>query len=208
MEDFIYVDGVGLEPAAAHKLIIGCVAPRPIAWVTTVGADGTVNAAPFSSYNYVATSPTLLAINIESRNGVPKDTARNILETGEFVVNVVTEANMELMHRCGEEFAPHISEADALGITLLASRCVKPPRIACTPVQMECKLDQAVVLGDGLNTLFIGRVVAYHLSPEIYDGSRVDSVKMRPIARMGGPFYAGLGEIFQMGAGQVVAKPV
>lgn len=196
MGKFIYVDGIEIDPSTAHKLIVGCVVPRPIAWVTTINAAGRVNAAPFSSYNYVATRPTLLAINIESRNGSPKDTANNILETGEFVINVATEATMELMHRCAEDFAPDVSEVQELGIELLQSRCVNPPRIASTPVQMECRLDQALVLGEGLSTLFIGRVVAYHLSAEIYDGSRVDSVKMRPLARMGGPYYAGLGEIF------------
>ena len=89
-----------------------------------------------------------------------------------------------------------VSETDALGIELLDSHRVKPPRIACTPVQMECRLDQAIVLGRGINTLYIGEVIAFHLSPEVYDGRRVDGVKMRPVARLGGPYYAGLGEIF------------
>ena len=122
MGKFIYVDGIEIDPSTAHKLIVGCVVPRPIAWVTTINAAGRVNAAPFSSYNYVATRPTLLAINIESRNGSPKDTANNILETGEFVINVATEATMELMHRCAEDFAPDVSEVQELGIELLQSR--------------------------------------------------------------------------------------
>ncbi|MEO8153239.1 MAG: flavin reductase family protein [Rhizobacter sp.] len=196
MDDFIYVDGEGLDAVAAYRLMIGCVTPRPVAWITTVNAEGRVNAAPFSSYNYVATSPPMVAVNIAMRAGGIKDTARNIRETGEFVVNVVTEATLDLMHRSGEDFAPEVSEAQVLGIPLVASRRVRPPRIASTPIQMECRLDQAVVLGRGINTLFIGEVIAFHLSPEIYDGHRVDSVKMRPIARLGGPYYAGLGEIF------------
>jgi flavin reductase (DIM6/NTAB) family NADH-FMN oxidoreductase RutF len=196
VDDFIHVDGEGLDTETAYRLIIGCVVPRPVAGSTTMGADGHVNAAPFSSYNYVATSPPMIAVNIATRVGQVKDTARNIRETGEFVINVSTEATMELMHRCGEDFAPPVSEAEALGLELLPSRRVKPPRIAITPVQMECRLDQAIVLGRGVNTLFIGEVVAFHLSPEVYDGRRVDSVKMRPIARLGGPYYAGLGEIF------------
>ena len=121
---------------------------------------------------------------------------RNIRETGEFVVNVATEATLELMHACGENYAPDVSETDALGIALLPSRRVRPPRIAATPVQMECWLDQAIVLGRGVNTLYIGEVVAFHLSPEVYDGERVDSIKLRPVSRLGGPFYAALGEIF------------
>ena len=196
MNDFVYVDGCGLDTDAAYRLIIGCVTPRPVAWITTVDAQGRVNAAPFSSYNYVATSPPMVAVNIAKRAGAIKDTARNIQASGEFVINVATEACMDLMHRCGEDYAPEVSEADALGIELLPSRHVVPPRIAVTPVQMECRLDQAVVLGRGVNTLYIGEVVAFHLSPQVYDGQRIDSVKLRPIARLGGPYYAGLGEIF------------
>lgn len=108
---------------------------------------------------------------------------------------------MDLMHSCAEDYGPEVSEVRELGIELLPSRCIGPPRIACTPVQMECRLDQTLVLGEGMSTLFIGRVVAYHLAADIYDGNRVDSVKMRPLARMGGPYYAALGEIFHRPVG-------
>ena len=195
---FICVDGASLDTETAYRLVVGCVAPRPVAWITSVDEQGRVNAAPFSSYNYVATSPPMLAINIAARagDGRTKDTARNILASREFVVNVATEHNMELMHQSAQEFAPEVSEVDVLNIPLLPSRHVKPPRIAISPVQMECRLDQAIVLGRGINTLYIGEVVAFHLSQDVYDGQRVDTARMRPIARLGGPFYAGLGEIF------------
>lgn len=196
--DFVCVDGQSLDTETAYRLVVGCVAPRPVAWITTVDAEGRVNAAPFSSYNYVATSPPMLAINIAQRAGDSrtKDTARNILASREFVVNVATEHNMELMHQSAQEFAPEVSEVDVLGIPLLPSRHVRAPRIAIAPVQMECRLDQAIVLGRGINTLYIGEIVAFHLSTDVYDGQRVDTARMRPIARLGGPFYAGLGEIF------------
>lgn len=198
---FITIESRTLDTEAAYRLLVGCVVPRPVAWITTLDAEGLVNAAPFSSYNYVATTPPMLAVNIALRPGTPvgtiKDTARNIKASGEFVVNVATEANMEVMHRCGQNFPPETSETEALGIPLLPSRIVAPPRIALSPVQMECRLDQVVVLGRGVNTLYIGEVVAFHLSPDIYDGRRVDSVAMRPVARLGGPFYAALGEIFE-----------
>lgn len=196
--DFVCVDGQALDTETAYRLVVGCVAPRPVAWITTVDAEGRVNAAPFSSYNYVATSPPMLAINIAQRAGDSrtKDTARNILTSREFVVNVATEHNMELMHQSAQEFAPEVSEVDVLGIPLLPSRHVRAPRIAIAPVQMECRLDQAIVLGRGINTLYIGEIVAFHLSTDVYDGQRVDTARMRPIARLGGPFYAGLGEIF------------
>ncbi len=196
--DFACVDGDRLDTETAYRLLVGCVAPRPVAWITTVDEEGHVNAAPFSSYNYVATSPPMVAVNIAKRpgSGHTKDTAHNIMRSREFVVNVATEHNMELMHQSAQEFAPNVSETDMLGIALLPSRHVRPPRIAISPVQMECRLDQVIVLGRGINTLYIGEVVAFHLSRDVYDGHRVDTERMRPIARLGGPFYAGLGEIF------------
>jgi flavin reductase (DIM6/NTAB) family NADH-FMN oxidoreductase RutF len=103
---------------------------------------------------------------------------------------------MEQMHRTAQEFGPEVSEPEALGIPLLPSRHVAVPRIATAPVQMECRLDQIISLGRGVNTLYIGEVVAFHLSSKVFDGKRVDSVAMQPLARLGGPFYAGLGDIY------------
>ncbi|NKC29480.1 flavin reductase family protein [Falsiroseomonas selenitidurans] len=197
---FAFVDGATLDTATAYRLLVGCVVPRPIAWITSIDAAGRVNAAPFSSYNYVATSPPMLAINIATRAGTDgqvKDTARNIRDSGEFVVNVATEATMEAMHQSAQDFPPEVSEAEALGLALLPSRLVRPPRIAAAPVQMECRLDRIVPLGRGINTLYIGEVVAFHLRGDVYDGTRVDSAALRPVARLGGPFYATLGEIIE-----------
>ena len=185
-----------MDTETAYRLLCGVVVPRPVAWITSVDADGVVNAAPFSSYNYVAHSPPMLAVNIGERRGALKDTARNITRSREFVVNVATEGSMKLLHQCSAEFAPDASEVVALGLELLPSQLVKPPRLAASPVQMECRLHQAVRLGR-LNTLYIAEVVAFHLSDAVFDGKYVDSVAMRPIARLGGPYYAALGEIFQ-----------
>lgn len=196
--NFSCIDGDSLDTETAYRLLVGCVVPRPIAWITSVNGEGVVNAAPFSSYNYVATSPPMLAVNIASRpgSGMVKDTARNIASTREFVVNVATLQDMELMHRTAQEFGPEVSEPELLGIPLLPSRHVAAPRIATAPVQMECRLDQIITLGRGVNTLYIGEVVAFHLSDQVFDGKRVDSVAMQPVARLGGPFYAGLGDIY------------
>ena len=101
-----------------------------------------------------------------------------------------------VMHASASEYPSDVSETDALNIELLTSTHIRPPRIASSPVQMECKLDQFIVLGKGRNTLYIGEVVAFHLSTDIYDGQRVDSVAMNPVARLGGPYYSALGEIF------------
>ena len=124
------IDGDQLDTETAYRLVVGCVVPRPVAWITTVDEHGRVNAAPFSSYNYVATSPPMLAVNIALRasTGDVKDTARNILRSREFVVNVATVDNMDLMHRSAAEYGPEVSEAEVLGIPLLPSRHVQPPR--------------------------------------------------------------------------------
>ena len=202
--DYVTVAASGLDMQRAYKLIIGCVVPRPIAWITTLSAAGRVNAAPFSSYNYVSHSPPMVAVNVGLRAGQLKDTARNILETREFVVNVATESARQAMHDCSADFPPEASEPEALGIALLPSRFVKPPRIAASPVHMECRLDQAVRLGTGNNTLYIGEVIAFHLSPTVFDGEKVDSAALRPLARLGGPFYTTLGQIIHA---PIVATP-
>lgn len=189
------IDAAGLDTATAYRLICGAVVPRPIAWITTVGADGVVNAAPFSSYNYVAHSPPMLAVNIGTRLGALKDTARNIRANGFFCVNVATESAMEVLHRSGADYPPEIGEPEALGIALLPGTRTPVPRIAASPIHMECRLERFVTLGRGLNTLYIGEVLAFHVSNEVYDGRNIDSVKLRPLARLGGPYYATLGEI-------------
>jgi flavin reductase (DIM6/NTAB) family NADH-FMN oxidoreductase RutF len=193
---YITVNAAGMDTATAYRLICGVVVPRPVAWITTVSALGRVNAAPFSSYNYVAHSPPMVAVNIGTRLGELKDTARNIEETGWFCVNVATEEVMETMHLCGADYPPEVGEPEALGIELLPGIVSLVPRVAASPIHMECKVDRMVSLGRGLNTLYIGEVRAFHLSETVYDGRNVDSVKLRPIARLGGPYYAALGEIF------------
>ena len=191
------LEAAGMDTATAYRLLIGAVVPRPIAWITTKSKGGVVNAAPFSSYNYVAHSPPMVAVNIGTRDGELKDTARNMVETGEFVINVATRETLEAMHGTSADYPPEASESEALGIELLPSHFVAPPRVAASPIQMECRLERALPLGRGLNTLYIGEVIAFHLSSQVFDGRYVDSVGMQPISRLGGPQYAALGEIFE-----------
>lgn len=196
MHKFVTVPAEGMDTATAYRLVCGAVAPRPVAWITTLDAHGRVNAAPFSSYNYVAHTPPMLAVNIASRLGELKDTARNIRASGHFVVNVATQDAMETMHLSAADYPPEVSETEALGIALLPGVAGPVPRIAASPIQMECRLDRFVTLGRGLNVLYIGEVLAFHLAESIYDGHYIDTVAMKPIARLGGPYYAALGEIF------------
>ncbi len=192
---FTTLDATTMDTATAYRLLVGAVVPRPVAWITTRGKNGVVNAAPFSSYNYVAHSPPMVAVNIGTKDGQLKDTARNIMETGEFVVNVATLDAMDLMHGCSADYPSETSEIEALGIELIPGERIAVPRVAVSPIQMECRLERAITLGRGLNTLYIGEVLLFHLSSTVFDGRYVDSVKMRPIARLGGPLYAELGEL-------------
>ena len=207
MADFLTVSTAGLDAPDAYRLLTGAVVPRPIAWITTLGPNGVSNAAPFSSYNFIAHSPPMVAVNIALRDGELKDTARNIRATGEFVINVVTADTLDLMHECGAEFGPEVSEPERLNIALLPGQFVGAPRIAASPVHMECRLARWIPLGQGINTLYIGEVLAFHLSTDVYDGRHIDSARLRPVARLGGPHYALIDNIVSRAARHTGARP-
>lgn len=196
IEDFSSLPAEGMDTNMAYRLLCGVVAPRPVAWITTVDENGVVNAAPFSSYNYVAHSPPMLAVNIGVRGHQLKDTARNIERSGEFVINVATIDTLDLMHQTSAEYPPDVSETETLGLALLPGRWVSVPRIAVSPVQIECRLHTRLPLSP-VNTLYIGQAQGFHLGNRVYDGKQVDTVKLNPVARLGGPYYAALGEIFE-----------
>lgn len=198
MTEFVTIDASTLETRRAYNLVCGAVAPRPVAWITTVDEEGRVNAAPFSSYNYVAHSPPMVGVNIGIRGKDLKDTAHNLRMTGEFVVNVATEDNLEAMHSCSAEYARGVSELEKAGVPTIPSKFIKPPRVAISPVQMECRIVHIIPLGRGLNTFYIGEILAFHFRSDVYDGKYVDTAKVRPVSRLGGPWYAALGKLFNM----------
>lgn len=195
-EDMTSFSAVDIDGSMAYKLVSGLVVPRPVAWISSQNEAGLVNVAPFSSFNYVAHSPAMLAVNIALQDdGTLKDTARNIRETGEFVVNITPTSALDAMNQSSAEYPANVSEAQVLDIPLMPSTQVKPPRVAVSPAQMECRLTQIVPLGTGINTLYIAEIVAFHVANTVYDGRHIDSVALDPVARLGGPFYASLGEI-------------
>lgn len=196
LDDFATLAAEGMDTNTAYRLLCGVVAPRPVAWITTIDESGVVNAAPFSSYNYVAHSPPMLAVNIGARGQTLKDTARNIERSGEFVVNIATVETLDLMHQTSAEYPPGCSEIEALGLELLPGQWVRVPRIARSPVHIECRLHTKLALGP-INTLYIGQAVGFHLGKTVFDGRQVDTVKLNPVARLGGPYYAALGDIFE-----------
>ena len=166
------------------KLIFNTVVPRPIAWITTVSNEGVVNLAPFSFYNAVTTKPPMVVVSIgKRRDGTQKDTGRNIRETGEFVINVVSEDFLNKMVETGNDFPPEESEAEKIGIALEPSLMVKPPGVKGVPAALECKLKEIVEIGDTPMDLVIGRVVAIHYKPEILETQK------GIVGRLGGKRY-------------------
>ena len=184
-----------------YKLLVSTVTPRPIAWVVSQDAEGVLNAAPFSFFNAFSGDPPVVAIGVGSRKlGQAKDTRANIRETGQFVVNLVAEWNAEAMNITGIEFDPSVDELAQAGLTPLPSTLVKPPRIAESPVALECELMQIVDLGE--TGIVLGRVVAMHVQDEfVLDAANlyIDTAKLKLLGRMHGRgWYARTSDLFDM----------
>ncbi|NNE09090.1 MAG: flavin reductase family protein [Gemmatimonadetes bacterium] len=186
------LDPGSLSHRERYFLLIGSIVPRPIAFVSTVSSRGKTNVAPFSYFNGVSSSPPLLSVAIGSRAGKPKDSWRNIEETGEFVVNVVPEEIFEKMVAASADFPPEISEFDETGLTPVPSERITPPRVAESPIQLECVLHELVKLGDSESptALVIGEVVLAHVRDGLYlEQGHIDPEKLRAIGRMGRQDY-------------------
>jgi flavin reductase (DIM6/NTAB) family NADH-FMN oxidoreductase RutF len=181
---------------ATYKLLCGLVVPRPIAWVSTRSAAGASNLAPFSCFTFVSHRPPMLGISIGRRPDGFKDTARNIHETQEFVVHIGDETLLDPLHRSGAEFPPEVSEADLLGLDLVPSKQVAPLRVAQAPVAMECRLHTVIDLGS--NQFFVGEIQLFHIREGLAVDNKIDAGQLRPVARLGGPNYATLGQIIGM----------
>jgi flavin reductase (DIM6/NTAB) family NADH-FMN oxidoreductase RutF len=174
---------------SAYKLLVGLVAPRPIALITSMDEAGHLNAAPFSAYNYLCTDPPIIAVGVTNRPDqryVPKDTARNIRRTGEFVVNVVTEDIAEKMNICATDFPPEMSEVELAGFTTAPSLKVKPPRIAEAHAALECR--EYTTMEIGRSRIILGRVVSIYVEDRFVDpeGPYIHADQLHSIGRMNG----------------------
>lgn len=178
-----------------YRFIITAVVPRPIALVSSMGADGGTNVAPFSYFNAIASEPPLIGIAINERAGDPKDTLRNIRETQEFVVNVVSESILDAMVRTAGEWPRGTSEFAPAGLTPAPSERVRPPYVAESPLQLECRLHREIPLGNSV--LVVGEVVFARVRDEVLTDGRVDPAKLAPVGRLGGEFYAPLGPLLR-----------
>jgi len=176
-------------PREIYNLLIGLVAPRPIALVTSMNEQGGLNAAPFSAYNYLCTDPPIVGIGVTDRPAdrfVPKDTARNIRRTGEFVVNVVTEDIAQQMNICATDFPAEICELDMATLTTTESSVVKVPRIAQAHAALECR--EYTTMEIGRSRIILGRVVSIFVEDQFVDpaGPYVRADELHAIGRMNG----------------------
>jgi flavin reductase (DIM6/NTAB) family NADH-FMN oxidoreductase RutF len=179
-------DAAAISAQDQYKLMIGSVTPRPIALVTTLGPHGP-NAAPFSFFNAVGSDPAMLMFSVGEKQAGAKDTIRNIRETPEFVVHIVSDAIKDQMNVCAVDYAPEINELEKAGFTAVPSSRVRPPRIAEAPVALECRLMQIVDLGRKPYHVVFGEVVYFHYHDGIVnDRFHVDIGRINPIGRLAG----------------------
>ena len=176
-----------LTPGKRYHVLSSLVVPRPIAWVTTLDEDGKVNAAPFSYFQLMGESPALAVLGIGRRSdGSAKDSFRNIRRSREFVINIVTEENAELMNLCATDFPPDLSEVSALGLATEPSVVVKPPRLAVAPAQIEGRELQTLLIGG--NQVVMGELLVAHIRDEFIEAEslRVLAEKMHVVGRLQG----------------------
>jgi flavin reductase (DIM6/NTAB) family NADH-FMN oxidoreductase RutF len=196
------LDFTKLPPRVVYGWMTSVIAPRPIAWVSTISADGRTNLAPFSFFQGVTSNPpTLMFVPVNNRDGQPKDTVRNLRQVPEFVVNVVPYALAEPMNASAATLPYGESEFEKFNIATTPSTKVRPPRVAAAPVAFECALHQIVDIGEGPLAAHVvfGRIHLVHVSDAVLgaDG-RIDSGKLDVIGRMSGDWYCRTTERFTL----------
>jgi len=198
----VYLDVRDMSSRDAYRLLIGSVVPRPIAWVSTVSADGVGNLAPFSFFNAVTSSPPMVVVSVSHRDGALKDTARNVKEVPELVLNIVNEDVAEAMNATSEELPFDVDELKLANLTPVPSTQVRPVRVAEAPIQIECRVEQLIPVGRGTegNILILAEVLAYHLDEAVFDieRKRIRQDRLRAIGRMAGDGYCRTRDQFEM----------
>jgi flavin reductase (DIM6/NTAB) family NADH-FMN oxidoreductase RutF len=196
------IDVSSTDVVKIYRTLVEVVTPRPIAWVTTIDAEGRINLAPFSFFNAFGANPPVVVFSPGlRRDGTKKDTLRNLEIVPEFVLNAAVEDLAEPMNATAKELPSGQSEAEYAGLALEPSAKVRPPRVAASPVHLECRVRQIVPIGDGpiAANLVIGEVLLIHIDDSVLDLSgQVDPRKLRTIARLGGDYYCRSTDLFEM----------
>ena len=185
-----------------YHMLVGLVAPRPIAWVTTISESGVVNLAPFSFFNAFGANPPVVVFSPTlKRDGGKKDTLLNIEANGEFVINASTEKHADLINLSSKPLSYDESEVALTGLATTPSTLVRPPRLADVPFALECKLMQIIPVGSGpiSANLVIGQIVTMHVNDDILDSHGIpDPRKINAIARLGGEYWCRTQDLFQL----------
>ncbi|HTR34878.1 MAG TPA: flavin reductase family protein [Bryobacteraceae bacterium] len=199
-EPKILVDPAATAPQNSYKLLIGSIVPRPIGFISTISPGGVYNLAPFSFFNAICGNPPVVCFACGTRSP-EKDTLANVRAGGEFVVNIVSEEFAEKMNLTSGEYPAEVDEFQLSGLTPMPSSIVRPPYVAESHVNMECKLVQIVEVSKRTplgGTLVIGEVVQFHIDPAVTDNFRIDAEKLRAVGRMGGNDYTRTRDRFTM----------
>jgi flavin reductase (DIM6/NTAB) family NADH-FMN oxidoreductase RutF len=201
----MHVDFGALAPGQKYKLITASVIPRPIAFITTLNEDGSCNAAPFSAFNYVSDDPPLVVLGMQvypqggDRSGEVKDTLRNIMRSGEFVINFVDETLLEPMVGSAADFPRDESEIQAFALDIVSSSRVKSPRLAKSLIAMECRLWKVTNVSQTRAVVF-GEILSMHFRDDLFDvsTSHINLEKYRPVGRLFGSLYVRLTDLLSI----------
>jgi flavin reductase (DIM6/NTAB) family NADH-FMN oxidoreductase RutF len=198
----VTIDPQEHAPADIYKLMVGAIVPRPIAFVSSLSAAGVRNLAPFSFFTAISANPPVICFSpmIRGSDGTTKDTLRNIEETREFVVNIVSEDFARQMNACSAEFPPSVDEFEVSGLTDMASELVRPPRVRESHIHMECRAlllfhVSPKPLG---GSLVVGQVLRFHVDDALISDYKIDPDLLHAIGRMGGPTYSRTTNRFDM----------
>ena len=194
MNNIKSIDPAKLETKEIHKILLSSVAPRPIAFASTIDSKGNVNLSPFSYFNVFSSNPPILIFSPSRRvrDNTTKHTLENAKETKEVVINIVNHSIVEQMSKSSREYDKGVNEFIETGLTQVESLKVKPPRVLESPISFECTVDKIVSLGEsgGAGQLIIAKVVQIHINKEYLDShGNIDSEKLDLVARMGGDWY-------------------
>jgi flavin reductase (DIM6/NTAB) family NADH-FMN oxidoreductase RutF len=196
------INPAGLNKRQAHELMMSAIAPRPVVMVSTVGENGVFNLAPFSNVMTLSLDPVLIGLVIgRRRDGQKKDTIKNIEFSREFVLNIVDDKLGKPMNKASFEYPPDVSEFKETGLTALKSEFVKAPRVAESPVTIECKLSQILEFGKlpANSHMVVGEVIIVHIKDDLWSGEFIEPAKLHAIGRVGGQdSYCRTSDIFEL----------